>query len=123
MARPPLELDLFTAEGDEPDLSMPDGEPVDERGYFADTPVKSVRSAAKPRESNQTSASAKADDAAHYKGHRERLRSRFRDMGDASLADYELLELLLFQMLPQRDTKPLAKALLLNSWLILMSKT
>lgn len=48
----------------------------------------------------------------HFHGHRERLKSRFRDNGDAALADYELLELLLFPILPRRDTKPIAKELL-----------
>jgi DNA repair protein RadC len=48
----------------------------------------------------------------HYHGHRERLRQRFRDHGDTALADYELLELLLFRLIPRRDTKPIAKALL-----------
>lgn len=47
----------------------------------------------------------------HFHGHRERLKTRFRDAGD-SLADYEFLELLLFQAVPRRDTKPLAKDLL-----------
>ncbi len=45
-------------------------------------------------------------------GHRQRLRRRFTKNGAAALADYELLELLLFPALPRRDTKPLAKALL-----------
>lgn len=48
----------------------------------------------------------------HYHGHRERLRQRFRDAGGGALADYELLELVLFQTVPRRDTKPLAKQLL-----------
>ena len=46
----------------------------------------------------------------HFHGHRERLKARFRE--GAKLADYELLELLLFQAVPRRDTKPLAKTLL-----------
>jgi DNA repair protein RadC len=50
--------------------------------------------------------------APHYHDHRERLRERFREAGGASLRDYELLELLLFQAIPRIDTKPLAKALL-----------
>ena len=50
--------------------------------------------------------------APHYHGHRERLRARFRDHGDSSLPDYELLELLLFRAIPMRDVKPLAKTLL-----------
>ena len=48
----------------------------------------------------------------HFHGHRERLKTRFQDVGSEALVDYELLELLLFQALPRRDTKPLAKALL-----------
>jgi DNA repair protein RadC len=47
----------------------------------------------------------------HYHGHRDRLRARFREAPDG-LADYELLELLLFRSIPRRDTKPLAKALI-----------
>src|SRR5690349_11018379 len=49
---------------------------------------------------------------AHYLGHRERLRTRFLTNGADSLHDYEVLELLLFQALPRRDVKPLAKDLL-----------
>ena len=48
----------------------------------------------------------------HYLGHRERLKERFRQSGDGALADYELLELILFQAVPRQDTKPIAKALL-----------
>lgn len=50
----------------------------------------------------------------HYFGHRERLRDRFRAAGGDSLADYELLELVLFRAIPRRDVKPLAKALLVR---------
>ncbi|MDE3176902.1 MAG: DNA repair protein RadC [Pseudomonadota bacterium] len=52
------------------------------------------------------------DEAAHYHGHRERLRKRFLDAGDEALADYELIELILFRAIPRRDVKPLAKDLL-----------
>jgi len=48
----------------------------------------------------------------HYLGHRRRLRERFLKGGADALADYELLELLLFLALPRRDAKPIAKALL-----------
>ena len=48
----------------------------------------------------------------HHLGHRDRLRARFSGSGAASLADYELLELLLFRLIPRSDTKPVAKALL-----------
>src|SRR5437660_9317120 len=48
----------------------------------------------------------------HYLGHRERLRARFREAGADAVGDYELLELVLFRAIPQRDLKPLAKALI-----------
>jgi DNA repair protein RadC len=48
----------------------------------------------------------------HYHGHRERLRARFLSAGADALADYELLELVLYRAIPRRDVKPLAKALL-----------
>ena len=51
-------------------------------------------------------------EAPHYSGHRERLRTRFREGGAAALPDYELLELLLFRAIPRRDVKGLAKDLI-----------
>jgi DNA repair protein RadC len=48
----------------------------------------------------------------HYLGHRDRLRERFRQKGADALAEYELLELVLFRSIPRRDVKPLAKALI-----------
>src|SRR5476651_2765376 len=48
----------------------------------------------------------------HYHGHRERLRYRFREAGAEAVSDYELLELVLFRAIPQRDVKPLAKELI-----------
>jgi DNA repair protein RadC len=45
----------------------------------------------------------------HYHGHRERLRGRFREAGAEAVSDYELLELVLFRAIPQRDIKPMAK--------------
>jgi len=48
----------------------------------------------------------------HYHGHRDRLRARFAEAGGKGLADYEILELILFRAIPQRDVKPLAKQLL-----------
>jgi DNA repair protein RadC len=47
-----------------------------------------------------------------HAGHRERLRARFLKSGPEALADYELLEMILFAAIPRRDTKPLAKLLL-----------
>ncbi len=51
-------------------------------------------------------------DKPHYHGHRERLRGRFRQVGPEAVTDYELLELVLFRAIPQRDVKPLAKGLI-----------
>jgi len=56
--------------------------------------------------------SENAPDKPHYHDHRARLRDRFEKAGAQALADYELLELLLFRIIPRRDTKPLAKALI-----------
>ncbi len=75
------------------------GEHDDERGFFAEHPAKvppGTASEARP----------------HYSGHRERLRERFLKGGADALADYELLELLLFRSIPRADTKPIAKALI-----------
>lgn len=48
----------------------------------------------------------------HFKGHRQRLKDRFRKRGPDSVADYELLELVLYGAIPRRDVKPLAKAMI-----------
>jgi DNA repair protein RadC len=45
-------------------------------------------------------------------GHRERMRDRLLDRGPDGLADYELLEMLLFFAQPKGDTKPVAKRLI-----------
>ena len=64
-------------------------------------------------EARQTRPGGKAvlpmDDVA---GHRDRLRTRFKTAGPDALADYELLELVLFRSISRADTKPIAKALL-----------
>ncbi|KEQ08028.1 MULTISPECIES: RadC family protein [Pseudorhizobium] len=81
-------------------------EGTDERGFFGEQPPKTASL-------KRSGVLAKEEDKqAHYHGHRDRLRSRYRDHGDAALADYELLELLLFRLIPRKDTKPIAKALI-----------
>lgn len=45
-------------------------------------------------------------------GHRGRMRERLLERGADGLADYELLEMLLFLAFKKGDTKPLAKALI-----------
>ncbi|MES1203265.1 MAG: DNA repair protein RadC [Pseudomonadota bacterium] len=65
-----------------------------------------------PAEAKPRKAARPADVKPHYLDHRERLRERFRASGPGAFADYELLELMLFRIIPRQDTKPLAKALL-----------
>ena len=48
----------------------------------------------------------------HWLGHRDRLRGKLLERGASALEDYELLETLLFAILPRRDVKPVAKDLL-----------
>ncbi len=45
-------------------------------------------------------------------GHRQRLRERFLKGGEDALADYEILEMILFAVNARKDMKPLAKSLL-----------
>jgi len=49
---------------------------------------------------------------ADHAGHRERIKTRIKQHGATKLADYELLEALLFYAIPRRDTKEISKALL-----------
>jgi DNA repair protein RadC len=103
MVRPPRKSDTAI----EPELPMDiDEAPMDERAFF----FGSMKKAADAKKTSAKSPIAEPEP--HYHGHRERLRTKFRDMGDAALADYELLELLLFRLIPRRDTKPVAKDLL-----------
>ena len=46
------------------------------------------------------------------KGHRERVRKKFLENGFNGLEDYEILELLLFDVIPRKDTKAIAKELI-----------
>lgn len=47
-----------------------------------------------------------------HQGHRERLKQRFLDQGLDNFTDVQALELLLFYAIPQRDTNPIAHALI-----------
>jgi DNA repair protein RadC len=55
---------------------------------------------------------ALADAAPGHLGHRERIREKLLTRGAEALADYEILEVLLFANYPRQDTKPVAKALI-----------
>jgi len=48
----------------------------------------------------------------HASGHRERLKDRFRTAGPDAVADYELIEMILYGAIRRGDTKPLAKRLI-----------
>ena len=45
-------------------------------------------------------------------GHRQRMRERFRTQGLEGFAPHEILELMLFYAIPQKNTNPIAHALL-----------
>lgn len=47
-----------------------------------------------------------------HKGHRERLKARFLEEGLDNFTDIQVLELLLFYAIPQKDTNPIAHNLL-----------
>lgn len=72
---------------------------MDERLFFA-------------KQSSPTIQAPKQTKTEHYHGHRDRLRQRYKKSGSEALEDYELLELILFRLIPRRDTKPIAKSLL-----------
>lgn len=59
-----------------------------------------------------TKIKATADSQRWVAGHRQRLKKRLLENGLQSLADYEVLELLLTYAQPRRDVKPLAKRML-----------
>lgn len=101
-------LDEQGPDGDGPIDANENQAPEDERNYFAESRQGKTRGRA--LDPGPDASPAAPDE--HFHGHRDRLRQRFRDGGDRALADYELLELLLFRLIPRRDTKPIAKALL-----------
>lgn len=47
-----------------------------------------------------------------YHGHRQRMKAKFSKNGEGAFDTYELIEMLLYSVIPVKDTKPLAKALL-----------
>jgi len=67
---------------------------------------------AQPEDASDGEAQGMREAPPHFHGHRQRLRERFMEAGEAALADYELLELVLFRAIARRDVKPLAKALI-----------
>jgi len=92
----------------------------DDAGAFAQAPAKAggFREAPAPRfEADSDDDAPNTPEAEVFasigpRGHRARMRSRVLTHGAASLADYELLEMLLFFAFKKGDTKPLAKSLI-----------
>ena len=88
------------------------GGPARPQHELSEAPLFTAPGADIPQPAQTPFAPPDKDETPHYAGHRERLRDRFKKTGGAGLADYELLELLLFRVIPRRDVKPLAKDLL-----------
>ncbi len=62
--------------------------------------------------SNLISFDTLQDDKPHYLNHRNRLRKRFLEQGINSLQDYEIVELFLTFVIPQKDVKQEAKEII-----------
>ena len=84
----------------------------DERGFFSEMPPSTPSRTHGLDMAEKPARKGAGAEKRHYHGHRERLRERFREAGAAALADYELLELLLFRSVARADTKATAKALI-----------
>jgi DNA repair protein RadC len=78
---------------------------ADERGFFSEPRTENPSNTIEPVVTTAIEANPNA-------GHRERLRHRFSEAGPDALADYEMLELLLFRSIRRADTKARAKALI-----------
>lgn len=88
---------------------------LSEQGGFADRSTGNLFGEEVTPQAPVGAAEGEAQDRApapHYHNHRARLRQRFIEGGPSSVADYEMLELVLFRAIPRRDVKPLAKQLL-----------
>jgi DNA repair protein RadC len=75
-------------------------------------PVPAIVATALHSWTADSAAAIMGGDSPHFHGHRDRLRTRFCEVGGDALPDYELLELVLFRSIPRRDVKPIAKELL-----------
>jgi len=101
---PPVGLGTFgtaSSDGAPPDLDLADLVPAD---LVSSGPASSHPALPGPTLLGPTLAGTD--------GHRSRMRTRLLAAGPQSLADHEMLEMVLFLALPRRDTKPLARVLL-----------
>jgi DNA repair protein RadC len=85
-------------------------------GDFPAAPQRIARKGFAERDHFDAVIATRAEDAPFSStgphGHRGRMREKLLDRGAEALADYELLEMLLFLAFKKGDTKPLAKALI-----------
>ena len=75
-------------------------------------PLPAPEMAASSTETSETAPPKNKKAKPHYHGHRDRLKKKLLESEGENLADYELLEAILFRALPRIDTKPVAKELL-----------
>ena len=54
------------------------------------------------------------EDSIIHKGHRKRMKEKFVEHGDRVMQSYELLEMLLYNVIPHKDTNPIAKRLMMR---------
>jgi DNA repair protein RadC len=77
----------------------------------SETPAEHPRGATPEGEASATAGPLPFESTGPH-GHRGRMRDKLLARGPDALADYELLEMLLYFAMPKGDTKPLAKALI-----------
>ncbi len=87
--------------------AFPDAPPPRNRGFSEGNAARLT-----PDESDDTVRGDQPFASTGPQGHRARMRERLLVRGGAGLADYELLEMLLFFAFKKGDTKPLAKTLI-----------
>lgn len=86
---------------------------VEEQGaLFSEAIAKALPQAPSARPAPPPIKPPRATEPDDRTGHRERLRTRFRQGGGDALPDYELIEMILFSAFPRGDTKPIAKRLI-----------
>jgi len=83
----------------------------DQQGFDFDSEAAKAAPADAPDDADSDGDSPAKAKSPHA-GHRARLKKRFMQVGAVGLEDYELLELVLFGGIAQRDTKATAKAMI-----------
>ncbi len=71
-------------------------------------------STTRAQKTDSSSLEGRSDDCGSVNGHRARLRERYRNNGIDALHPHEILELLLTYAIPRKDTKKIARNLLVR---------